>query len=221
MANVRLLPAVMATVGVVLAMKAVAVAEAASDAAPADMTAAPSGPASPPPSKASAPACPPPSFAQQAGLSATEVEVLQSLGQRRSELDARAADMDTQSALLDATQKRVDDRLAELKRVEASVSALLAKADDAQNAQADAMVIVYTKMKPKDAARIFDDLDEDVLVDVAARMKQATLAEIMGAMSPEKARRLTKLLMMKDRMPADLLAKAAEAAAPAGGKPPA
>ena len=131
MANVRLLPALMATVGVVLAMKAVAVAEAASDAAPADLTAAPIARQAPPQSKAPAPACPPSSFAQQAGLSATEVEVLQSLGQRRSELDARAADLDTQSALLGATQQRVDDRLVELKRIETTVSALLAKADDA------------------------------------------------------------------------------------------
>ena len=215
----------MATVGVVLAMKAVAVAEAAGDATPADLTAAPSapGPATPPQNKA-ATSCPPPGFAEQAGLSATEVDVLQSLGARRTELDARAADIDTQSALLDATQKRVDDRLAELKRVEAAVTALLVKTDDAQNAQADSMVTVYSKMKSKDAARIFDDLDDDVLVQVASRMKQAVLAEILGSMGTEKARKLTKMLIMKDRLPTDLLTRAAQTVqagqAPAATKPP-
>src|SRR5262245_812829 len=99
MANVRLLPVLMATAGVVLALKAVAVAEEATSAAPPDASAAPSAPA---PKKAAANECPPPDFATQAGLSATEVDVLQSLGQRRSTLDAHAADLDTQAALLEA-----------------------------------------------------------------------------------------------------------------------
>jgi flagellar motility protein MotE (MotC chaperone) len=225
MGSVRLLPALMATAGVVLALKAVNVAEAASEAAPADATAAPSPPApAPTPLEKAAPpqspSCPPANFAAQAGLSATEVDVLQSLGARRTQLDARAADVDTQGALLDATEKRVNDRIAELKRVEAAVGALLAKADDSQSAQIDAMVSVYSKMKSKDAARIFDDLDDDVLVPVAAKMKQGDLAAIMGLMDSERARKLTKMLVKKDALPPDILA-IAPPAAPAPAKAPA
>jgi flagellar motility protein MotE (MotC chaperone) len=213
--NVRLLPALMATAGVVLALKAVNVAEAASAPAPLDASAAPVAAAAPAPKPATGASCPPPNFADQAGLSATEVDVLQSLGQRRAQLDARAADIDTQGALLGATEKSVNDRIAELKRVEAAVSALMAKVDDSQNEQVEAMVNVYTKMKPKDAARIFDALDDDVLVPVAAKMKQGNLAEIMGLMNADRARKITKMLMMKDRLPPDILAIAPAAAAPA------
>ncbi|MDZ4776964.1 MAG: hypothetical protein SGJ23_09290, partial [Alphaproteobacteria bacterium] len=39
-----------------------------------------------------------------------------------------------------------------------------------------------------------DALEEDVLVQVASRMRQANLAEIMGKMEPARARRLTILL---------------------------
>lgn len=221
MANVRLLPVLMATAGVVLALKAVAVAEEASTAAPPDAGAAPSAPA---PKKAAAAECPPPDFATQAGLSATEVDVLQSLGQRRGELDAHAADLDTQAALLDATEKRVNDRIAELKRVEAIVGQLMAKASDQEDAKTQAMITVYSKMKTKQAAAIFNDLDDDVLVDVAAGMKQANLAEIMGLMDVEKARKLTKMLMLRDRLPADIVGKAADLTPPPGApaaKPPA
>jgi len=219
-----LLPALMATAGVVLAIKAAAVAEAASEPAPPNATAAPT-PGATPEKKSDAPAsCPPPSFAEQAGLSSTEVDVLQSLGQRRAQLDQRSSDIDTQGALLDATEKRVNERIEELKRVEAAVGALLSKADDKQNAQVDSLVSVYSKMKPKDAARIFDQLDDDVLVPVAAKMKQADLAAIMGAMDSDRARRLTKSLMLKDRLPADIVALAGGAnplapAAPAPAAP--
>ena len=217
--SVRLLPALMATAGVVLALK---VAEAASDVTPANLTAAPNAAASAAPKAAAASqSCPPPSFAEQAGLSSTEVDVLQSLGQRRTQLDARAADIDTQGVLLDATEKRVNERIAELKRVEAAVGALLAKADDAQNAKVDSLVSVYSKMKPKDAARIFNELDDDVLVPVAAKMKQGDLAAIMGLMDADRARKITKMLMMKDRLPADILAIAPPPAPADAPKPPA
>ena len=78
MANVRLLPVLMATAGVVLALKAVAVAEDATSAAPPDASAAPSTPA---PKKTAATECPPPDFATQAGLSATG-DIFSAIAQR-------------------------------------------------------------------------------------------------------------------------------------------
>jgi flagellar motility protein MotE (MotC chaperone) len=108
--------------------------------------------------------------------------------------------------------------------VEAAVGALLAKADNSENEKTAAMVNVYSKMKAKQAAAIFNDLDDDVLVEVAANMKQANLSEIMGAMDVEKARKLTKMLMLRDRLPADIIGKAADLTPPPGApapKPPA
>ncbi|MGE3304138.1 MAG: hypothetical protein AB7M12_13615, partial [Hyphomonadaceae bacterium] len=100
MANVRLLPAVMVTAGVVLGLKAVALAATAAESA-GDVAAAASEALAPAPaSTVAAPAassaqCAAPSFAEQAGLSATEVEVLQSLGARRTALDQRETEMST------------------------------------------------------------------------------------------------------------------------------
>lgn len=207
MAKVRLLPALMATAGVALALKAASVAQAASEAAaPADITAAPKA-ASAVPAKPVA-ECPQPGFAESAGLSATEVEVLQSLGQRRAALDAREQDLSTQTALLAATEKRVNERLAELKRIEGAVGVALAKLDTAQDSRVGTMVTVYQKMKPKDAADVFNGLDDDSLLEVASGMKQANLAEIMGLMQPDRARKLTTMLLKKPVLPADVLAKA-------------
>ncbi len=209
MAQVRLLPAVIATAGVALALKAVSVAQAASE--PAAEAAAPAVEAKP--AAAAGPAspemqCAAPSFAESAGLSATEVEVLQSLGQRRAALDAREAEFATQSALLQAAEKRVNERLAELKRVEGVVGAMVAKLDAQQDARVTAMVVVYQKMKPKDAADVFNGLDDEDLYAVASGMKQANLAEIMGLMQPDRARKLTSMMLKRDALPADV-AKAA------------
>jgi flagellar motility protein MotE (MotC chaperone) len=214
--DVRLLPALMITAGVVLGLKAVALAEAAEQAAgetpaPASEAAAPAPAAA---SKASGEQCPAPSFAEQAGLSATEVEVLQSLGARRTALDQRQAELSTQAQLVAASEKRVDERLTELKRVQTAVEGILGKLDEEQNARVNGLVTVYSKMKPKDAAKIWEGLDEAVLIEVASRMKQATLAEVMGLMNAESARKLTKSLMDSKKVPDDALTKVG-AASPA------
>lgn len=210
--GVRLLPALMVTMGVVLGLKAVAVAAEAGDAAPVEKSApAPAAAAEDTGSAsgegdgaaaATAPNCPAaPSFADQAGLSQTEVRVLQSLGERRKTLDARAAEIDTKADLLAAAEKRMDERVAELKRLETSVQGLLGQLDAQQTERIQSLVTVYQKMRPKDAAAVFDGLDDDVMLEVASRMKQTNLAEIMGAMRPERARQLTRLLAEQKRPP--------------------
>jgi flagellar motility protein MotE (MotC chaperone) len=214
--NVRLLPALMVTVSVVLGLKAVALAQTAADAAAAPSSATPpDASAAPKPAKPAAPPagdCAAPSFAEQAGLSATEVEVLQSLGARRAALDQRQAEIATDAQVLAASEKRVEERLAELKRVQSAVEGILGKLDEEQEARVAGMVTVYSKMKPKDAARIFEGLDPDVLQEVASRMKQSTLSEVMGAMSADSARRLTKALIESKKVPDDILNKTAAAA---------
>jgi flagellar motility protein MotE (MotC chaperone) len=217
--NVRLLPAMMITAGVVLGLKAVALAEAADDAhgaappAPASAGAPANGGANQP---AAAQSCPAPSFADQAGLSATEVEVLQSLGARRVGLDQRAAEMSTDAELLAASEKRVSERLAELQRVQGVVEGLLGKLNDEQEARVAGMVTVYSKMKPKDAAKVFEGLDEDVLLQIASRMKQTNLSEIMGFMQPASAARLTKTILESRKIPDDAVKAAAASSAKAG-----
>lgn len=208
----RLLPAVMVTLGVLLSLKAVAFAESAAENAPAATT-PPAPGATKTGATAANPSCPAPSFAESAGLSPSEVQVLQSLGARRELLDSRAVEIDTREELLAAAERRVEDRVAELKRLEARVQELMGTVDEEQNKRIAGLVDVYQRMRAKDAAAVFNALDEDVLVDVASRMRQANLAEVMGKMDPARARRLT-ILLAQSRA-SDVAALTRPAAAPA------
>ena len=46
-------------------------------------------------------------------------------------------------------------------------------------------------MKPKDAAKIFEELEMTTLLEVAERMKERKLAPVMAKMNPERAREIT------------------------------
>ncbi len=222
----RILPALMVTLAVLLGLKAVAFAESAGGAAPTEATptGAQKNAAAPTPAVGAAPgpagACATTAFADAAGLSPSEVQVLQSLGTRRASLDARATEMDTRQELLAAAERRVEERIAELKRVEARVQALTGQVDAAQTARITSLVDVYQRMRAKDAAAVFDALDQDVLVDVASRMRQANLAEVMGKMTPTRARQLTQWLADAPGAPAAAAPPPTTAAPPApNGQP--
>lgn len=222
--GVRLLPAVMATGAALLALKAVGMAEAVAETAPpaadaAHAEAAPVGEAGAAPQQ-----CAPATFADMAGLSQAEVQVLQALSARRAALDQRADAMGAQDDLMAAAERRLDERLAELRRLESTVGDLLGQLDSAQEQRLASLVDVYQRMRAKDAAAVFDGLDDAVLVQVASRMRQANLAEVMGRMNPDRARRLTTMLADRARPPQggeDLLARArANPAAPSIPAPP-
>jgi flagellar motility protein MotE (MotC chaperone) len=186
----------------VLGLKAVAVAQGINEtehAAPAATTETATSTAAP----EAAAACPAPDFAEMAGLSQSEVQVLQALGARRESLDARATELETGNELMTAAERRIDERLAELHALESTVNDLLGRLDEAQEQRLASLVDVYQRMRAKDAATVFDGLADDVLVQVASRMRQQNLAEVMGRMTPQRARALTQMLAERSRPPAD------------------
>ena len=139
--------------------------------------------------------------AKNAALSATERAVLETLADRRQALDAREREIDTREKLLRAAQSRVDERISELKAIEAHISSLLRQRDAAAEAQIRSLVKVYERMKPGDAARIFETLDKTILLDVAALMKEQAIAGILAEMQPKAAQDLTERLATRLVLP--------------------
>ncbi len=157
--------------------------------------------------------------------SASEVDVLSSLSRRRAELDARARDQDMRENVLAATERRVDAKIAALKQLQAQIGQMLGQRDAAQEKQIASLVKTYSAMKPKDAARIFNGLDDDVLIQVAQDMKSDALAPVLAAMNAEIAQKLTVRLASRLNVPekATLMpppASTAPSAAPAATQPP-
>ena len=54
------------------------------------------------------------------------------------------------------------------------------------------LVDLYSNMKPKQAADVIGSINEDLAVEVLAKMKKKSAAEIMNLLSPEKARVLSE-----------------------------
>jgi flagellar motility protein MotE (MotC chaperone) len=155
-------------------------------------------------------------LAKEAGLSPAELRVLQSLGQRRGQLDQREQDIDVQLQLLAAAEAKLDAKMKALNGMKGEIQGLLGQADAQKEAEAMRMVTVYSAMKPKDAAARMSVLDDSVRLPIAAKMKERTLSMILANMSPADAKILTERLA--NRLSADAIAKQ-RAALAAADKP--
>lgn len=96
---------------------------------------------------------------------------------------------------------RIDGKVAELQQLETSLTALVAEADAQQTAKIDQLVRIYGAMKPKDAARIFDALDLQILITVLERMRENKVAPILVQMGAAKATSVTEALSMRKQIP--------------------
>jgi len=123
--------------------------------------------------------------------SAGERAVLESLRQRNQQLDARKRELDMRESLINAAEKRLEAKVAELKDTEVKVNTAIGTRDKTEAARFAGIVAMYENMKSKDAARIFERLDLNILVDVATKMKPSKMSEILAQMSPDAAERLT------------------------------
>jgi flagellar motility protein MotE (MotC chaperone) len=153
--------------------------------------AAPPKPAEPPKDAAPTSAAPAPLDGPKPAMSAGERAVLESLQQRRQELETRARELEVRDSLLKAAERRIELRLQELKEMETRLTGANAKKDEAEAAKFKALVSMYENMKAKDAAKIFDRLDLRILAEVADAMNPRRMSDILGAMTPEAAERLT------------------------------
>jgi flagellar motility protein MotE (MotC chaperone) len=215
----RLLPLIAVAIGGVVMVRAVGVAPGlfegarawAEEAVPA------AGAAAAAPAVAAAAVCAltPEQLAQQAGISPAELRILQSLAGRRTELDARDADLASMLPLLATAEQKLDAKVAALEAVKAEVRTLLGEVSEQEKAENDRLVAVYSAMRPREAARVFATLDDDVRLPVAAAMRPRSLAAIMAQMEPAAARALTEKLARRFEARQQLAARAAAATAAA------
>jgi len=134
-------------------------------------------------------------------VGSVKVEMYEDLSQRRKEIEQTAKQLQVREALLKAAEQEVDQKVQELSKLKEEIEGLLNQQSEEEQKHVQRLVKIYEGMKPKDAARIFDTLDLDVLVDVVTRMSERKIAPVMAAMNPERARTITIMMAERKTLP--------------------
>lgn len=132
--------------------------------------------------------------------SASEVEILKNLAKRREDLDRWERNIQVKESALNATEKRIADKIEQINAMKKEVSELLAQYNAQEDAKIRSLVKIYENMKPKEAARIFDEIDMPILLLVIDKMAEKKAAPILAEMEPRKAKQITVELAEQRRL---------------------
>lgn len=133
----------------------------------------------------------------------TEIDVLQSLSLRRQELDAREKEISLRESSLKVLEQNITGKINELQDLQSKLTVILQEYKNNEDQKIMGLVKIYEAMKPQDAAKVFDQLEMKILIEIADNMKEAKLAQILSKMDPYRAKEVTVELAnrrkLKDR----------------------
>ena len=132
---------------------------------------------------------------------AMQMEMIEEIAERRKTLSERENALITREAVLKASEQEMERKFQELSQLKGEIEGLLKQQSDEELSRIQSLVKVYEAMKAKDAARIFDTLDLDVLVAVMSNMSERRLSPILASMNPERARTVTIVLAEQKKLP--------------------
>ncbi len=114
------------------------------------------------------------------------------LNARKKELDEREEELNRLDQELQTQKAELDKRLKELEDVRRGISSVLEDKVKVDDKKVDTLVLMYSDMKPPQAAKVFETMDEDLAVEILGRMKKKSAADIMNLLKPEKAQVLSE-----------------------------
>ena len=152
-------------------------------------------------SEAQAKAQPPADFRQ---WSDEEISFFSKLNDRKKQLDLREAELNKLEEELQKQKAELDQKIKQLDSMRADISKTLKSRVATDQEKVDKLVQFYSTMKPQQAAKVIESVNEDLAVEVLDKMKKKNAAEILNAMDSKKARRLSELLTGYERSTASV-----------------
>ncbi len=125
-------------------------------------------------------------------MSEEDLSHFKRLSDRKKELDLREQELNALEEELHKQRDEVEARIVKLESIRGDISTVLKDRVEVDEERVKTLVEFYSNMKPKQAADIFSNLNEDLAVEVLGKMKKKNAAEIMNLLPPEKARTLSE-----------------------------
>ena len=122
-----------------------------------------------------------------------ELSFLGKLNDRKKELDLREIELGKLEEELQKRKSELDEKLKQLEAMRTDISKTLKTRVASDQEKIDKLVQVYSVMKPQQASKIIETLDEDLAVEILDKMKKKSAADVLDMMDPKKARRLSEL----------------------------
>jgi flagellar motility protein MotE (MotC chaperone) len=116
-----------------------------------------------------------------------DLDHLSKLNERKKSLDEREVEIARQETELATLKAELEKRLAELEGMRTKISEMLADRVKVDEQKLETLVQMYSNMKPVQAAKIFETLDEDLAIEILGKMKKKNAADVLNLVKADKA----------------------------------
>ncbi|MCJ8276055.1 MAG: hypothetical protein HRT44_02680 [Bdellovibrionales bacterium] len=125
-------------------------------------------------------------------LTMKNASVFDALKKKRRELEKKERDLARLEEDLQKQKVEIEKQLKELTTMRREISSVLEKKVKADKESVDKLVGVYSNMKPANAAKIIDQINEELAIKVLSKMKKQNAAAILNFIEPKKAQMLSE-----------------------------
>ncbi len=136
----------------------------------------------------------PPASAAEPGKSPPVSDMVTYLEQRESEIKRKEEQLRQKEEYLAQMEKEVEKKLKELTTIQKEIQAYRAEKEEAQSNKIRSLSKIYGSMKAKEAAKLLENLEEQLVVNVISTMTADEAANIMANMDVKKAAKISEYL---------------------------
>lgn len=121
-------------------------------------------------------------------------EVLEQEGKEKMEMEWET--INEKKAELDKREKDILQKEEELKEKEESISQMK-KELEIRLENIEQMASLYNEIKPSKVVEIFNNLDDELIIQIMHKMRKNNVAEVLAGMDPKRAAELTKKMTVQ------------------------
>ncbi len=121
-------------------------------------------------------------------------EVIALMVTREERLDKTERDLEVRLKALEIAEQQVTARIAQLEATENKLRQTIASAKGAAEEDVSRLTEVYARMKPKQAAALFQEMDPQFAAGFLGRMAPDAAAAILAGMPPQAAYTISVVL---------------------------
>ncbi len=123
---------------------------------------------------------------------AEQLAFFNKLEERNQQLDSKEKELQKLEEELQEQKLALEKRLRDLEEIRTKISSRLDEKVKVDQEKVDKLVEFYSNMKPQNAAKVFEDIDEDLAVEILNKMKKKSAADIMNLLKSDKAQKLSE-----------------------------
>ena len=121
-------------------------------------------------------------------------EMVTYLETRNAELNKKEEQLKQKEEYLAQMEQQVENKLKELLAIQKEIQVFRAEREENQSSKVRSLAKIYGTMKPKEAAKLLENLEEPLVVEVISTMSATEAANILSNMDVKKAAKISQAL---------------------------